>query len=57
MILCVIEDKIVRRLVEDFIVYSSQDLSIGQQARRDVLAFEKEINRAFQESLEITAIN
>ena len=38
-------------------VYSSQDLSIEQQARRNVLAFEKEINRAFQESLEITAIN
>jgi len=51
------EGKIVRRLIEDFLIYFSQDLSICRQARRDVLAFEKEINGAFQESLEITAIN
>jgi hypothetical protein len=57
MILYVMEGKIVRRLIEDFLIYFSQDLSIGRQARRDVLAFEKEINGAFQESLEITAIN
>jgi len=57
MILYVMEGKIVRRLIEDFLIYFSQDLSIGRQARRDVLAFEKEIYGAFQESLEITAIN